>query len=568
MRPGPQNPSDIRRIPSAAWFLVGCAAVAALYIRVVGWGWAWDDYFLLSFVERNSPFDYFFVPATYGNSILFCPLQYPLYEFTWNVVGLEPVALRLVQVGGACALFVATYSLLLRWISNGWAFAGAVLAMVSAPVATIVALPMNVHYLHGLILVVLALHCLHEAQRRRSTLWAVLGAVCFLLSMLAKEIYAPLVLPLAGWVAVGRGSAGRRARLRSALPFFVAAAIYAVWRSLMLKHPSGGLDAFLEPSTWLDLPLDALQDTLGNGVLFWTTLGLLATPLVVRTASDRTTPEEPSPLRRDVVVIAVSTLFALAFPLVPIAERTDYGERALSLFAWAGAVTWILLLARSSSPTVRRFSAACAALLIAVSAVRASDWLEDLGRTTQEMAARADFLLSGSPADFLYSEGGSRTPADALRLRRQMGRGDGPRHLIDPIQIRPSALGGGRVFEYQAASERLVDITGRWPDLHRRALDTPERALRIELRPTELGTEWSFGPYIGRGYTVVPFNAAPTTYRNLPPRGLYRAPLPEMDFVIRYRSVEGWITYSDQLHWSGPGDPGLFWERTTGPPAR
>ena len=123
--------------------------------------------------------------------MLFCPWQYVPYEIHYRLFALEPRPFYLQQMVAVWLLLLVTYLLVRRWISPWKAFLASCLAVLSAPVATTVVQLMDVHYLHGLIFTVLAVHMFLLACDRQKLLPAAFGAGLYLLAMAAKQLPEP-----------------------------------------------------------------------------------------------------------------------------------------------------------------------------------------------------------------------------------------------------------------------------------------------------------------------------------------------------------------------------------------
>lgn len=548
------------------WDLAALAAGSLLLLRllpVLKLGWAWDDLEDLLVVLDRSPFDYLFNPAANpGGRLLFTPIHSIANEINLFLFGVNPFGFYLNQLIAAWVLFVVTYGFLRLWCRVLPSFLGAVLATSSGPVLITVIQLMDVHYLVGLSIMVVAFgfFVLSLRMNRPGLVW--LGALAYLLAMLSKEVYVPLivVLPL-----IPEGSF--RERLHRSAPFVGALVIYLVWRTAMLGALVTPFGVDSPVSKFLQLPFRIPVFLLGDDVFGWLAIIVF---FVVLCGALMTSPR--------LIPLAAAVAAGVLLPLAPIAFRIDSQERALLLPAWAGCVAFALglerLLQSQTWAQGGRRSAqirAVVMLLFFVAIYRQSDLaMNEYMTESRRFSAVAEFMLHGSEDAVLFAPDGNQSEDRGRRLRERLGMGTAPRVAYDPRQLTrdPSAADASgpapRVFQYQRGVEQLVDITdgvqALQADWNAR---TEQRPLFVEFTREGRGTRWEFGPYQGNRYSVINLSA-PFSFRSIDATGIYYGRLPPMTFLVRYQSPEGWLTYSDQLQW-GDEEPPLHWERTAAP---
>ncbi len=529
----------------------GWVVVAATHGPAAGMWWGWDDLHYLITILQTSPVDYLFDPGHWrGSPILFTPLNILPYEINHYLFGLDPWGFYLHQLLAAWALFVATVLFLRLWCPDLWAVAGASLACISAPVLITVYQIMCVHYLEGLLFCVLAVYFFVLSLRKEELYWALPGAAFYLLACAAKEIYIPLVGVLLFWP-----EKTFKMRLRNWTVYLLAFAIYFLWRYLMLGTLVSGYGMPLLLSDVAKVPLVAVTSILGGdlqgvagGMVF---LALLAGALVRRRLSP--------------LFLAV-LLAALMAPLLPIGFRLRTVDRAQVLIAWVICISLVLLLERLSR-NGRAAAGFSAVLLLALSTgvVRMSfATREQLIRENQRYRIVGEYVLRERESHALLLTGNGYRVREAKRLRRLLREQEGPELLYDPMQIAALGKRYVTIHWFDPKANRLVDITGPDPAFMQSwARHTVQRPLSLSIEKRDGVVHWQFGPYRDSNYDVI-YLSAPFAFTDARHVGRYPAPIPAMDFVLRYQSAEGWVTYSDVLHWDSAEGELLSWSRPAG----
>ena len=209
---------------------------------VSGW-WAWDDSQLLKAAFQRRPWEYFFVPTVWRHfqPANLNPWIILSYDADLALFGLKPQPFYAHHLLALWAVACMTHLLLRMWANRLWAILGVWLFLCSAPATTTAYQLMTRHYLEGLLFFSLAGYLFVRVARDERLALSWVGAGFYFLAMSAKETYVVLALflPL---IPVG----DLKKRLRTALPFFVAMGLYAVWRRYMLGTWVGGYQPALD----------------------------------------------------------------------------------------------------------------------------------------------------------------------------------------------------------------------------------------------------------------------------------------------------------------------------------
>jgi len=291
------------------------AAVCLLHGNAVSGFWRFDDPQMLDFARHQPLIESFFRPDVWQK--LGAPFFTPLLTFSYAI---DDALFDLIPSGfylhHLASLFLAawmTTRLLRRWTPSVQATLGGILFLTGFPVTVVAQQLMTRHYIEGLVFAIAALICFHDASHRPGRAWT--GALCYLLAMLAKEVYAPLILFL--FVATDWRTSGPP-RLRRLAPYLLAAAAYLPWRQAMLGGVGGYTTRLIPDSAeLLDFLRGSLVWTLGDGHgTFTVALALLTTGVLL--CGIRTRALRPATL-------TVAALL-LAAPLLPVMISSTQAE--------------------------------------------------------------------------------------------------------------------------------------------------------------------------------------------------------------------------------------------------
>lgn len=311
--------------------------------------WLFDDPQILRFVEAQSAWQAFFRPEVWQRleAPFFTPLLTASYAADLHAFGLAPAAFHAHQAISLVLAAAATALFLRRWVSLPWATAAALLFIAGFPSGVVASQVMTRHYVEGLVLALAAWHFfIASASGARARLRAWAGGACYLLAMLAKEVYIPLIVILAVTALAARPAPLQAWRTVAArlLPFAIALGVYLPWRWAMLSG-AGGYTARLVPTGEQLLAFLTLAPAwlLGSGVV-----GVVAGALVIGLLAFGLR------LRVYGAVAIVVALAALLLPLLPVIASAPM-EAAAAYFIphrylfvpwWALACAIVVVLAR------------------------------------------------------------------------------------------------------------------------------------------------------------------------------------------------------------------------------
>ncbi|MDP2990611.1 MAG: hypothetical protein Q8O57_08615, partial [Kiritimatiellota bacterium] len=319
-------------LAAATWMLYGSACS--------GW-WHYDDAAHLWFVIRHDQiWQYFAMPEVSRalSEASLVPWAAMLYRLIYVFCGMDhPGAAYAMQLLALFAAAWMTRVLLGLWVCAAWAWVGAFLFLLGAPVMHVAHELMTVHYVQGLFFALIAAYGFVRALRNLTWWPAVAGGFFYLLAVTAKEIYVPLpilllFLPESTW----------KQRGLKALPFLIVLMAYLPWRWFMLGTLVGGYQAHT-PGQGIIQICQALRhipvmilgaDGLGRGVLI---AGLGGLALLVGLSWRK-------------IVFGLAGLCALLGPLVTLTQFPGLvsPNRYLLLVWWGMATVCALIMERLS----------------------------------------------------------------------------------------------------------------------------------------------------------------------------------------------------------------------------
>lgn len=232
--------SPLQKDAAIAACLFVCAGLF-YYWSLPRWWISSDDPELLAFSARYSFWEYTFNPEIWRKLTPsnLTPLVLGLFDLDLALFGLHAHAHYLHNLFSAACLAGITY-IFMHLCMSPWLAALGVFAWCMAPAyAFAVHDLMSRHYLEGLIWAVLAILSFRHAVVKDKTWAALTAGACFLIAVLHKEIYAPLVAVLLFW-PVGPEFTTWRRRFKALLPCLGAALLYPLYRMWMLGVWIGG----------------------------------------------------------------------------------------------------------------------------------------------------------------------------------------------------------------------------------------------------------------------------------------------------------------------------------------
>jgi hypothetical protein len=528
----------------AVWFLYG---------GIIKLWWMGDDLFHLHALSVHSALAYFFSPRVWSlfPSKMFTPLQLLSYGTDARLFGWIPEWFYAHQLLALAVAAVGVYATLRSWLSPRFAWAAACLFLLGIPSASWVIELMLRHYIEGLIWAALAVWFFVKAVRRKHPAAVLLSSLFYLLAMLEKEIYIPLIALL---LILPEGVLNVRLRVLRA--HAVALVLYLGWRWAMLGTVLGGYGWATRsqelPGLLVELPAK-LGGTLFGGLhassaLLGASLLAGAGLLIWR--------------RPNSVPVAVIATILILGPIVPVAK---------SVSARFGTLPWLLVTIlfvfgcrelSAGGPTARLVSIAL--LLIAITAaltVNRLDWRRRYS-AAERMSAEGRFFLSMQPGDLLRHP---LIPAAAMKETRwlkeehlRLPRASG--WFADDIYLCGVGAPRGRIWEFDESARQVRDVTDR-------ALKAAARyCSRLRVAPLQARFElaggnlfWTLGPYERGSYSLV-LDKGVESFAVARADG-YRETPGRFSVMLRYESPAGWVTYSPELIMDFGRAARFRWER-------
>lgn len=570
-----------------------------------GFWWSDDDFFHLRVLSTFGPGEIAFDPAVWQRLPfrMLTPLLFHSLKLDAALWGLEPAAFYLHQLVALGLAAVALHAVLRLWLPLPWAAFGATLFLLGPAVASLVPLLAARHYVEALLLGLLAAGAFVIAVRRKSLGrksigWSLASALLGFVAMTAKEIAVPLPALL---VLLPAGTF--RERLRAALPFAPALALYLAYRAWMLDTLRGGYGFAVLPGSWpalaLALPGKIAAQLAGGetrGPAGWTLLAVWLVLLGLAAAV-----RAPGTARGGAWRAAGLTAAGLLLALLPVLPVSQEMAPRYAMSAWLVAVVSFAAAGwRLSQPGGRGRAAAlglAAAALAGAGLANRAAWAEESARAGRK-AAENQFLLRMAPNGLL------RHPLDRPAALRELGwlreRQTGlpplpsvspaspaspasdARWFYDDLYLSSPAAAGKRVWGFDPAAGRVVEVTGLVPALRarHRAATRPAAPLSAAFRSTGAAVFWQLGPHPeplvapgtarwkarGPGYALVFGDGLEVA--EVPRRAGFQRPVRQVALKVRYTAPAGWITYSPELVLDFAARPEIRWARRERPPAR
>lgn len=517
----------------------------AVYHRALGLWFTYDDFFHLHFLDGAGHWAYFYKPDVWQRlpfkmitQLLFLSLDFDQTVFGPNARGF------LIHQLVSFSLCTAVLYLVLRlWLPRSWALLGTVIFAIGPVTVTVAPLLMVRHYVETTLLCLLAVGAYVLALRRWKGL-TVASAVFYLLAMLAKEIAVPLVFFL---LLIPEGTFRRRLTL--AAPHVAAFVFYLCYRLYMLGTFAGGYGWLVEP---FDLPRLALalpakigKELLGHpSAASWAMLAALLIGLVLVAW-------------RRPLLVGLSALMAL-LPILPVS--TEMVPR----YAFPAWLLISLAFPFAVRPLARPVRIGLILIAVAGSLFAHLDAREKTFAKLERMSAEHLIFLDLKPGETLRGPlGPPATMGELVWFKAErLKRGPAAAWFYDDyyLCVRPDL---GRLWNWDAAQRKVVEITASMPDLRRRYCDAirKQAPLTAEMHAAGRTLHWTLGPYSNGRYFIVLGDGIHSV--EVPPVGGFQLKrVGTMTLRLKYESPEGWITYSPELAMDFTRAPSFRWARS------
>jgi hypothetical protein len=560
---------SLRNFPKAGWtdlgIALGLAATAwLLYHPVLRLWWMYDDFYHFRHLITGRPWWYLFDVSEYRrlDSKVLTPLFFLSADVDRRLFGLNPYPFYFHELLFLSLCAVAIYGALRIWLRRLWAAVGAWVFLVGPVAGWLALLIFHRHYVEATILSSLAVMAWVGASRRmgaRSWALAWLSAVLYFAASMAKEIAVPLIaiLPLLP-EPEGDRRADLASRLRLAIPHAVMLALYIVLRLMLLGTLGGGYGFKVDPG---HLPALALA---------------LPGKIVAQFVGGRSS------------AAAIFFLIALAAGLLALCFLRGLRAFLLTGAALGLALMTILIVSTQMEPRYAAaswivvtiaFAAGCQALaekkwwigavvaLIACLsglALNREDWPVRFARA-ERMSVEDRFLFDMREGDVL------RQPllltASIGELQWMKGavfhRPLGGRWFQDDLYLCLHREPLGRVWGYDPAVHRVVDITARIPALRDQYCSSIQwdRPLSVSFHHSGGVLRWDLGPYPKGQYSFLMGDGI--AWFEMPRSAGFnmRERAPFLLMRVKYESPEGWVTYSPEIRVPLVEGQGVRWRR-------
>lgn len=548
----------LRALPDLSLAALLAALGWAVYHRALGLWLTFDDFFHLHYLYTTTPAEYFLDPEVWQRLPfkMITPLLFLSFDLDLALFGLDAHAFLVHQLVSFALCAAAFYLVLRLWLPRAWSAFATVIFMLGPVTVAIAPLLMVRHYVETTLLCLIAAGLYVLAVRGRGMAMAIASAVLYLLAMLAKEIAVPLVFLL---LLLPEGTLRRRLSL--VVPHAAAFILYFAYRLYMLGTLNGGygwlVDASDLPRLALLLPVKIGAELLGRpSAASWAMLIALLAGLGIVLLKGRAV----------ALLVGTSVLLAL-LPILPVS--TEMVPR-YALPAW---MVLVLAFPFAIRDLVKRGGAVrLAGLGLAVIAAAGVlfahlDAREATFARVERMSAENRAFLEMGPGDFLRTPLSPPATMGELAwlktdlLKKKPGAG----WFYDDLFVCVNP-GLGRVWTWDPTQRRVEDMTASLPGLQRRHCKAiRERApLTVEMHAAGRTLHWTLGPYREGIYSFVLGD------------GLQAFPMPAnggfqlrragaLSLRVKYRSPEGWTTYSPELKMDFTRAPSFRWARPMAP---
>jgi len=528
--------------------------------------WRYDDGAHLAFAVSYSPWQYFFIPeitSLQSANHFFTPWNAFFYDINLWLFGLNAKGFYAHQLIVLWLSSVATLFFLRLWVSAGWALFGAILFLSNAATVHIAQELMTSHYAAGLLFAIIALYGYVRSICEQNWRLALIGSFFYLLALLCKEIYFPLI-----GILLFLPEGEMRSRLRFSLPYGLVALVYIPWRFVVLNGSLGGYNPefITTPSfseiwqiikTFFHLP----QILLGGGV------GAYAILLAVSIAYFYK--------NRNELPVFIAGLFIVLAPLAPIWMNLGNIERFHFFCWWSLSVYFAILLSTWEKPQPIRYLLAILILVLSLQTSYREMYSSDASKAVRDCHdAASKFILNSNSKQVLYDSLNvwyplSNTVRYLVEAEKKLYPSSPLRAFVtsDPDSLNSLILKKATIWGYSDQCRCMENITSRVPSLilafRKKQVEKP---LFLHVKYMQNTVFWEVGPYDDGFYEIVEIvtnNSDSSSATVLPSiKGAVAFNVSKKkDFYLRYRSPQGWITRSPMFHYEPVSDPVLTWSR-------
>lgn len=521
-----------RALPDAVAIGALVALQIALYRKVLWLWWILDDSQLLHTILQYSVRDEFFNRAVWPQQ-LFTPFMYTAFEAEWARFGFDPSRWYVVDLILVCIATAVLYAAVRMFLGVVPSFAAAAIFIAGTPLCSLIAIVSGVHYFLAILLGSLSVIAFVLAIRRESAWWAALSALFYFGALLSKEIAAPLPLVLAFLP---------RARIRFLSGHALALILYFAWRRAVIGAFLGGYGFVTEANEWpvllWHLPWKVIRVFSGPKLVIGVALLALIVAAIVWRAR---------------TLLLLASLAAAFGPVLPVMKMM---EPRHVLMVW-------LVLSVALAAALRKQPALLAAALVLVIVVNRQEWAREFRYRLQLSNEGRAFM--DLPPDAILRR--PLTPPPNMRelawlKTNVLHRPAGAMSIHDDFFFCTNELGPRRVWQYDAASRWIVDVTPQIPEIARRWCSSIRTApLSASFHHRGQVLRWELGPYEDGKYSVLIADGIEAWELQRRRDALNLPDLQKLSLRVRYDSPEGWTTYSPVIDLDFMKQPDMTWRR-------
>ncbi|MEN6320284.1 MAG: hypothetical protein ABFD82_16220 [Syntrophaceae bacterium] len=517
-----------------------------LHHNVLNNWWMLDDPCHLFYLSQNGIY-----PAFFDNTRSFSPINFtPLFPLSlgidFGLFGFHPAPFYWHHLISLSIVLLVAYVFLVRFMSPLITVVALSLFVASVPVCDSANLLMTRHYIEGLSFTLISFHLFLKALDRNDINYSWGSTFFYFLACLAKEVYVPLVFLIVAITAFFPYTPKSRGKLL--YPFFLAAAVYTLWRFNMLSA-SGMLTAYSHiPLTYkniLYLPLSIIKTMEWNSFGQLIVIGVLFIAFLMYAVKNT--------WKENVVILLC--ILGVVLPIIPVSNVLS--SRYLFVFSFLffigmglglQYISEISLLKTYRNEILIFFGLASIIICVFHSEKSTMNWRE----YGKQIRTEGEFLLyNDDPQNLLVTSHGHCYWAFSALRKNMLGLPQGA-----------SFCARDCICPYLHPDKKVwIDIRGQlFEDKNAREQKSPEdcgakRELKIDCSYTKGTLKWMFGPYVQGGRYLLFLRGWDSGLIQVKREGAIEEKFDlNADFIIvKYESYEGWSTYSPVLRFNKAG---------------
>lgn len=534
-----------------------------LYHKNLSGFWRYDDTQILLQALKYPWWKYFFSPDVWQtlSTANLTPWVTLSFDVDLQLFGLSPFGFYFHHLCSVAGVAVATYFLLSLWLEKHWAFLGALLFILGAPVEVVTHKLMTRHYIEGLSLTILSVFCLVRYTTTQKYRYVFASVVFYGLASSAKEIYVPLAI-LFLFLQHDKIRFQFRKSLPVVLAFSLAALSYVLWRHYMLPGLVSGYAGSAE--YFSPAYLQSVVESFGTiprllAGRYWIVLTVIYSATILSYCF----------VCKDTRFLSLGVLIAILilFPLIPLVKVPGIvaADRYLLLVWFVISFSFTYCISRLELFLRHSFSFVAMVWVIVFSAVFSHaeimamemDHLAIENDVQMRFAWEKDQRFSFIPSEIIAGSPWMLSGLYDIKTH-QNATATLPKIITDAQFLEPAS----RVYEYDPSCCCMLDINSEVGQRIEQSKKMTRGAAPLSLNICNKNgyIQWEFGPYIRGQYRVVSrFGCL-----KMPVKGSVNTVYKKsISFRLFYKSSDGWKTYSPLLTLPADGIP-VFWKRTRG----